>query len=262
MLSTLYFLAHTSLIVLSYIFPHLISLFLIASIVLVLYTYFRRRIFFLYRFGFYKDLTVILPLLIFAVIAVNSSVRHFFLWLLYAFVIFFEYTLPTIKYLITRLTFYIHVKRLSKKRGYLSDINFLKIIFLGARTPYHVFVKTAKSRVTVGVLGSVSSVRYIFGKSTVTSQKFGNGKAYMIENIREIERFEEDTDSLFPRIGPSFLGRKCQKYIPEMKESDKVLLLIHKNGYIQENERILGFGETIGRYRLVSIKTAFNILDE
>lgn len=262
MLSFINFLAHTSLLVLSYIFPHLIGLFLIASVIFILYAYFRRRIFFLYRFGFYKDLTVILPLLIFAVIAINSSVGHFFLWLLYAFIIFFEYLLPTIKYLITRLNFYFHVKRLVKRCGYLSDINFLKIIFLGARTPYHVFVKTPQSRVTIGILGSVSAIRYIFGRSTVISQKFGNGKAYMIENIREIERFEEDTDSLFPRLGPSFLGRKHQRDIAEIKDSDKIILLIHPNSYVQENEQILGLGETIGKYRLVSIKTVFNILGE
>ena len=84
----------------------------------------------------------------------------------------------------------------------------------------------------------------------------------MIENIREIERFEEDTDSLFPRLGPSFLGRKHQRDIAEIKDSDKIILLIHPNSYVQENEQILGLGETIGKYRLVSIKTVFNILGE
>lgn len=253
---------YTALVVLSYVFPDLTRLFLMASVVAVFYTHFRRRIFFLYRAGFYRSLVLILPLLFLCIVSINSSIGHLVLWVLYIFVLVFEYIIPTGKYLAVRLRLYTHIKRLIKKRGYTSDISIFKVLFAGHRTPYHILVKAPQKSITVGVLGAVSSSRYIFGRSTVISQKFGNGKAYMIEDIREIEKFEEDTEALFPRIGPSFLGRKHQKELPEIKECDKVILLIHPNSYVEENERILGLGETVGEYLLVSIKAVFNIIGD
>ena len=262
MLSVLGLLFHTALIVLAYIYPRFTALFLFVSVIFVLYTYFRRRIFFLFRFGFYKDLLLIFPILFLSALAIYSDVRLFFMWALWGVSLFFGHILPTAKYLFIRLRLYARVRSLIKNGECESDVSLLKCIFCGSRTPYNIFIKSPKKRITVGILGSIESVRYIFGRSTVISQKFGNGKAYMIENIRDVEHFEEDTEGLFPRIGPSFLGRKVQRDIGEICESDALILVLHPNAYIQENERILGMGETIASYRLVSLKTASNILGE
>ncbi len=259
MLSFLYFLIHTSLMVLAHVFPNLIGVFLAISVVIVSYVWFRRSSRFLFKARFYRGL-FITPLLALAIISIDSKIGFFALWLLYAVVLLINYIIPISKFIIFRLRIYACVKGLVKNNNFRSDIRFLKTVLSGSHTPYVFAIEASKKTVSVGILGSVSSSRYIFGQSTVISQKFGNGKSYMIEDIAEIEKFEEDMEYIFPSIGPSFLGGKYRCDLPDTSDADEVLLILHPNSYIQEVDRVVGMGERSGKYMLVSIKTAFAIL--
>ena len=250
---------HTLLMVLAHIFPDRIGLFLIISVIIVSYVWFRRSSRFLFKARFYRGL-FILPLLVLAIIAIDSKIGFFALWLLYAVVLLINYVIPISKFIIFRLRIYFGTKRLEKRPVVTSDISFFKALLFGSHTPYIFSVETAKRSVSIGVLGSVSSSRYIFGRSTIVSQKFGNGKAYMIEDIAEIEKFEEDMEYIFPSIGPSFLGGKYKCDLPDTSDTDEVLLIIHPNSYVQEGDKVVGMGVHVGKYMPVSIKTAFAIL--
>ncbi len=259
MLSFLFFALHTAIMVLSYIFPDLIGIFLLISAVMVSYVWFRRESLFLYNARFYRGL-FILPIIALAVISIQSKIGFFALWLLYATVILINYVIPILKFLILRLRLYSHIKKLIKTKGYRSSVNLFKTIFFGSHTPYNIVVETPEKIVNVGVLGSVSASRYIFGQSTIVSQKFGNGKRYMMEYISEIEKFEEDMEYIFPKLGPSFLGNKYRSYLPETADTDNSILLLHPNCFIQNEEKIVGVGEKIWKYRIVSLKTVFAVL--
>jgi membrane-associated phospholipid phosphatase len=89
MASVFYIALHTSLIVLAYRFPLIINLILAASVIIVSVLWYSRLSFFLFRIRALVSILLTLPIVAFAVLAMNSNIQYVALWVLYVAVIIF-----------------------------------------------------------------------------------------------------------------------------------------------------------------------------
>lgn len=260
MASVFYLALHTSLIVLAYRFPLIINLILAASVIIVSVLWYSRLSFFLFRIRALVSILLTLPIVAFAVLAMNSNIQYVALWVLYVAVIIINYIIPLLKFAIFRLHVYITVKRTVKKHGFQTSISFFKTLFFGKRAPYDFTIKTPTQAIDVAILGTVNASRYIIGETMITSQQFGNGKAYMTEDIDEIERFESDMEYIFPSFGSGFMGTRHRAYLNDISFADKALIIVNPNSYLQAENKAVSMGERSGPYILVSLRTLCSIV--
>lgn len=278
MFSLTYFILHTALIVLSFVFPDNIVTFSHIAFALVYYLYLRRfyrliQVSKLFGFGIIAAIPTIILGIIFAVTSNNPTLLLKISLLTYAAVILLNYLVPIVKYLKLRITLYMSLKKLIKEKNYRSSATLKEFLFKGANKPHLISIETPEAKVTVALLGAVGASRYIFEKDLVIAQRYSDDRINDIEYYLEIENFEKNADDKYsafsgipifyhlasPIVGP-ILGIKHRRYLPVIQDSDKTLLILQPNSFIKIDDRIAGMGEKIGPYTIVSAQTAFTIL--
>ena len=157
MASVFYLALHTALIVLAYRFPFIINLILAASVVIVSVLWYSKLSFFLFRIRALVSILLTLPIVAFAVLAMNSNIQYVALWVLYVAVIIINYIIPLLKFAIFRSHIYITVKSTVKKHGFQTSISFFETIFFGKRRPYDFTVKTPTQSIDVAILVTVNA---------------------------------------------------------------------------------------------------------
>ncbi len=278
MFSLTYFILHTSLIILSFIFPENIVIFSHIAFALVYYLYLRRfymliRISKLFGLGIIAVLPTVVLAMIFAATSNNPSALLKISLFTYGVVIVLNYIVPIVKYLKLRITLYRHLQKLIKEKNYRTSATLKEFIFSGANAPHNIVIETPEATATLAILGTVGASRYIFEKDSIIAQRYSDDRLNDIDYHLEIENFEKNTDDPYsafsgipifyhlvsPIIGP-ILGIKHRRYLPHIPETDKTLLILQPNSFIKIDDRIVGMGEKVGKYTLISINTALAIL--
>ncbi|MBE6608909.1 MAG: hypothetical protein E7633_10200 [Ruminococcaceae bacterium] len=278
MFSLTYFILHTALIILSFIYPEYIDTFSYISFMLAYYLYFRRfykiiRISTLFGLGIIAAIPTIVLGIIYVVTANKPDLLLKIVLFTYAIVIIFNYVVPIVKYLKLRITLYLHIQKLVAEKNYRTSATFKEFLLKGANAPYNILIETPDATVTLAILGTVGASRYIFENNFITAQRYSDDRLNDIEYHLEIENFEENMDDVYspfsgipifyhlasPIIGP-ILGVKHRRYLPRLPVSDKTLLILQPNSFIKIDKRILGIGEKIGPYTVIRPKTAITIL--
>ena len=187
--------------------------------------------------------------------------------------IIINYIIPIVKYLKLRITLYQHVQKLVAEKNYRTSATFKEFILSGANAPHNILLETTETTVTLALLGAVGTSRYVFENNSIIAQRYSDDRLNDIEYQLEIDKFNKDTDDKFsllssipifyhlasPITGP-ILGIKHHSYLPVTADTDKMLLVLHPNSFIQGDDRIVGMGEKVGKYTLISTKTALTIL--
>ncbi len=272
MFSLTYFILHTAVIILSFIYPQYIFAFYWITFVLVFDRYsrwsFNRGINFRRELG-----TIYLLPIVFVAIAFKAveNMRNALLNIIlftYAIVIIINYVVPIVKYLKLRITLYRHVQKLIKEKNYRTSATFREFIFCGANTPHNIVIETPEATITLALLGAVGASRYMFEDNSVIAQRYSDYRLRHIEEIIKMDKFEEDMKEkfAFPKLsiirtlfGP-VLGIKHRRDLPFTPETDKALLILPENSFIQIDDRIVGMGEKIDSYTVVTPKTAMSII--
>lgn len=272
MFSLTYFILHTALIILSFIYPQYIFTFYWITFALVYNLYCRR---------FYRTMHIsrsslriihFLPIVLVAIVFkaaenMTSALLSIILFT-YAIVIIIHYVVPIVKYLKLRITLYRHVQKLTKEKNYRTSATFREFIFCGANAPHNIVIETPEITITLALLGAVGASRYMFEDSSLTAQRYSDYRLRHIEEIIEMDKFEEDMkeEFAFPKLniirtlfGP-VLGIKHRRNLPATPETDKTLIILPENSFIQIDDRFVGMGEKIGAYTVISPKTALAIL--
>ena len=272
MFSLTYFILHTALIILAFIYPQYIFTFYWITFALVynLYCRWAYRTIHISR----SSLRIIhfLPI-VFVAIAfkaaenMTSALLNIILFT-YAIVIIINYVVPIVKYLKLRITLYRHVQKLIKEKNYRTSATFREFIFCGANTPHNIVIETPEATITLALLGAVGASRYMFEPGSVIAQRYSDYRLRHIEEIIKMDKFEEDMkeEFAFPKLniirtlfGP-VLGIKHRRALPFTPETDKALLILPQNSFIQIDDRFVGMGEKIDSYTVVTPKTAMSII--